>query len=337
MASFTKAENGTWNAQVKKNTVRKFKRGFKTKKEAQAWALKIEQDISEYQTEQIPNRPFRDAIQRYLDTVSIQKRGFEFERRRMTRWLGESDSAPDPLCFIALADLQPKHFADWRDRRLKEVSPATVLREWTILSAICNQCKKEWGWLRDNPMSKVKRPDEPAPRTRRITDDEYQRILLATDYHPGNTPKTVAQKVGAAFCFAIETAMRAGEICGLTWQDIDLDKRTAYLPETKNGTSRVVPLSKQAITILTGLKAMPPAKTTFDLKTASLDANFRKIKARCMIEDLHFHDTRREALTRMAAKVDVMTLAKISGHKDLRILQGVYYAPDMGEVAGLLD
>ena len=54
-------------------------------------------------------------------------------------------------------------------------------------------------------------------------------------------------------------------------------------------------------------------------------------------EDLHFHDTRREALSRLAKKVDVMTLAKISGHRDIQILLNTYYAPDMSDVAGLLD
>jgi integrase len=52
---------------------------------------------------------------------------------------------------------------------------------------------------------------------------------------------------------------------------------------------------------------------------------------------MHFHDSRREALTRIAAKVDVLTLAKISGHQDLRILQAAYYAPDMSAVADKLD
>ena len=52
-------------------------------------------------------------------------------------------------------------------------------------------------------------------------------------------------------------------------------------------------------------------------------------------EDLHFHDTRREALSRLAKKVDVMTLAKISGHRDIKILLNTYYAPDMSDVAGL--
>ncbi|OBS07852.1 Phage integrase [Acidihalobacter prosperus] len=64
---------------------------------------------------------------------------------------------------------------------------------------------------------------------------------------------------------------------------------------------------------------------------------FRKIKKKVGIEDLHFHDTRREALSRLAAKFDVMDLAKISGHQDLRILQNVYYAPKVDDLVSKMD
>ena len=63
-----------------------------------------------------------------------------------------------------------------------------------------------------------------------------------------------------------------------------------------------------------------------DVSAASLDALFRKARTRAQIEDLHFHDTRREALTRLSNIFDVMELARISGHRDLRILQKVYQA-----------
>ena len=39
--------------------------------------------------------------------------------------------------------------------------------------------------------------------------------------------------------------MRAGEICGLTWDNVSIGRKTAYLPMTKNGSSRTVPLSKK--------------------------------------------------------------------------------------------
>lgn len=338
MASFFKTDDGKWRAQVSVYGRRKSRRGFATKREASAWAADIEREAKEHQSSEIPNRPFRDALERYRDTVSIKKRGQKFEIRRIDRWLGNGQDEADSLCFISLSDLQPKHFTDWRDRRLTEVAVGTVLREWTVLSSICNTCAKEWGWLRDNPMSKVKRPAEPDSRTRRLQEGEFDQLMIATQYSIDIPPQSKSERIGAAIVFAIETAMRAGEICNMAWEDVNLDKRTVYLPKTKNGNPRTVPLSTTAVNVLKGLQSLDDCqRRCFGLKSDSLDVNFRKIRNKCLIDDLHFHDLRREALTRLAKKVDVLNLAKISGHTDLRILQKVYYAPDMGDIALMLD
>ena len=113
-------------------------------------------------------------------------------------------------------------------------------------------------------------------------------------------------------------------------------KRTAHLDITKNGSSRTVPLSKRAVELLEKLKNIHPERV-FDVDDGTRDALFRRAVLSQEIKDLHFHDLRREALTRMAKKVDVMTLAKISGHKDVRILLNTYYNPDISSVADLLD
>ena len=327
-----------WRAQAYVYGKRKGKAGFATKREAMAWAAEMEREAKEHQSSQIPERPFKDALERYRDTVSIKKRGQKFEIRRIDRWLGNGQDSPDPLCFISLSDLQPKHFAEWRDRRLQEVAVGTVLREWTVLSSICSTCTKEWGWLRDNPMSKVNRPAEPEARSRRLEEGEFDQLMIATQYDINIPPETKSQRIGAAIVFAIETAMRAGEICGITWDDVNLERRTVYLPKTKNGNPRTVPLSTTAVKVLEQLLTLEDCqRKAFNLKSDSLDVNFRKIRKKCLIDDLHFHDLRREALTRLAKKVDVLNLAKISGHTDLRILQKVYYAPDMADIALMLD
>ena len=67
----------------------------------------------------------------------------------------------------------------------------------------------------------------------------------------------------------------------------------------------------------------------------SIDALWRKGAA--MAPGRADDDLRREATTRLAKKLDVLTLAKVTGHRDLRVLSRVYYAPDMGEVAERLD
>lgn len=131
--------------------------------------------------------------------------------------------------------------------------------------------------------------------------------------------------------------MRAGEICSLKWENVDFDHATAFLPKTKNGFARTVPLSSMAVKILKCLESVKSESdpSVFQLKSASHDVIFRKMKNLAGLgdEDLHFHDTRREACSRLAKKVDVMTLAKISGHRDIKMLLNTYYAPDMTEVA----
>lgn len=338
MASITKTAAGTYRVALKVNGQRKTKQGFRTKREAQAWADETSIELRESVSTEIPNRAFSEAMARYLEQVSVEKKGFKFERTRINAWLGLGKGAPDPIGFVMLADLQPKHIADWRDRRLKEVSVGTVLREWNLLSNICTKCVKEWGWLRSSPMTSVKRPKEPKARTRRPSDLEIAMIEQASGFKLGDAPDSVAKQVGGAFLFAIETAMRAGEVIGALWVHIDFTDRILHIPQSKNDCSRDVPLSKQAVEILQTMRLSTKAvRGPFWINSASLDANYRKIRARCGIEDLRFHDTRREALTRLSKKLDVMTLAKVSGHKDLRILQEVYYAPKMKDMVHLLD
>ncbi|MBZ0105584.1 MAG: site-specific integrase [Sulfuricella denitrificans] len=305
---------------------------FRTKAEAEAWAARHEHEISARRAGMIPDKTFGDLLARYIREVLPTKRGERPERLRLQRMI---DGA-DPLVSVRLDDIDAEHFASWRDRRLASVSAASVLREWSTLGHACQVAIKEWRWLYVHPMQGVTKPEPHKPRARRISDDEVERILFASGYDYDVIPITAQSRAGAALLFAIETAMRAGEICGMKWSDVDLDRRVVHLPKTKNGYSRDVPMSKEAIRILLQLQGID-AESVFALKAESLDTLFRKARDRALIEGLHFHDSRREALTRMAAKVDVMTLAKISGHRDLRILLATYYAPNMSDVAGMLD
>jgi integrase len=338
VATFIK-RGASWTVRVRKAGVNR-SATFRTKAEATYWASQLENEITLGKLGKEPDRPFSDLIERYIKEVTPTKRGARAEEFRLNRMIGlgdDKDGQPrkrDELANVRLPDLSTEHIAAWRDRRLKQVSVASVLREWATLAHACAVAVAEWKWLTVNPCVGVKKPEPPKARTRSIPDDEIERILLAAGYQREIRPETQTARVGAAFLYAIETAMRAGEICNQRWEHVDLLRRVVHLPKTKNGHARDVPLSKEAVRLL---GQMEGNAGVFDLKAASLDALFRKIKARAVIEDLHFHDSRAEALTRMAAKVDVMTLAKISGHRDLRILLNTYYRKDMADVAGLLD
>jgi integrase len=230
-----------------------------------------------------------------------------------------------------VVDLNATHVAQWRDARLKVVSNATVLREWNLLSHVCAIAVKEWHWLRLNPFKEVKRPKAPEARWRRISQDEIERLLVAMgyDYTP---PETIIARVGAAFLFSIETGLRAGELCALRWSNVHA--RHVHIPISKNGYKRDVPLSAEARRILDELPK--ENSLVFNLVNTQIDSLFRKAKSRCLIEGLHWHDTRHEALTRLSQKLNVMELAKIAGIRDLRILQNVYYNPSIEDLANKL-
>ena len=327
MASFEQRPGG-WLARVRKRGMPARSAVFPTKAEAKAWAVRIEAEIVAGKLGRAAEKTFGQLLERFVADYVPQMDGHKQEALRLARTMR------DPIAAVPLADLDARHVSEWRDRRLKSVSADSVLREWSTLSRACTIASKEWRWLPGNPFSGVEKPRKAEARSRRISEQEIEALLLACGYARDQTPETAQARVGAALLFAIETAMRAGELCALRWSDIEgnvAQVRAIEAGARKTKRGRVVPLSVEARRILAQLPR--EGERCFGLSAAILDALFRKAKARALIEDLHFHDSRREALTRLAAKVDVLTLAKISGHQDLRILQRVYYAPDMAGVA----
>jgi integrase len=236
---------------------------------------------------------------------------------------------------IKLDKLSEVDIAKWRDDRLKQVSSESVRREWNLLSSACNIACKEWKWLKSNPMKDVKRPQSGKARTRRISEKEIEKLIFVCGWDGESKPATIPSLIALIFCLAIETGMRAGELLGLEWKNIDLKKQTAHLPETKNGHSRTVPLSKEAVRLFGLVKSKK--SYVFNVSGSNLDSIFRKYRDKALIKDLHFHDTRREALSRLSKKLDPFQLAKMSGHRDMRMLLNVYYQEDASVTAKLLD
>lgn len=322
MASYRKRGN-KWYAEIRRKGHDPRFATFATKAQAVAWAAKVENEIINDKIGKIPDKSFADLLTKYAEDVSPTKKGARWEQIRLAA-IKEMDVGK-----VMLPELSTAHFAKWRDDRLKAVSAGTVNREWNLLSNACNRAVNEWKWLTVNPMKTVKRPPQPKARDRRISDHELERILYACGYDYEATPQTAYARVGAAFLFAIETAMRAGEIVGLTKNDVNLDARVAKLRDTKNGTSRNVPLSTEAIRLL---RQLPESDPVFGLASSTLDALFRKAKSAALITDLTFHDSRHEAITRLAKKLDVLDLARMVGHRDLKMLM-VYYNESAEDLA----
>ncbi|MFM0663297.1 site-specific integrase [Paraburkholderia sediminicola] len=329
MASIKK-DGAVWRVQIARKGTR-LSGTFGTKRAAEAWAAERETEIMKGTYRGAGSRTVADLFDEYAKRVSEGKLGGHWER---TRFKAFKKNFPN-LAAKLLTETNSHDWGLWRDARLagtdemRPVGAGSVIREINLFSAAFCTARDEWKWISESPLSKVKRPKEPTPRSRVYQDEEIEKLSLCMGYERDQTPATKTARVGCAFLFAIETAMRAGEIVGMDWKHVDEPRRYVHLPRTKTGVPRDVPLSPRALEILKQLKPLKGELkgSVFGLDSAILAALFRKSKAASGIADATFHDTRRAALTRMAKYFSVLELAKISGHRDIRILSNVYYAP----------
>ena len=315
MASIKKHGDG-WRAQFFRNGVRKSK-VCKTKTEAIEWVAQVGVEVmsGEHGSSEVT---LHWALDRYAREVCVEHRGCDKERIRI-QYLKKQ------MKDIRLTDITPKMLAKWRDERT--TAPATVLRDMKLLNSFFEQCRKEWGYIAKNPLKDVAKPKEPPPRRRGVSQEEIDTICAKMNFGDDIPIVTKQQEIAVAFLLAIETGMRKGEMLGLTKERIHLDRRFVELEMTKNGDRRQVPLSKRAVQLL---RMLPEG--VFTVSSQTCDALFRKHRP----SGLHFHDSRSEGITRLAKKLDVLDLARMIGHRDVKSLL-IYYAESAEAIAAKLD
>lgn len=333
MASI-RSRNGKWQARVIRKGHRTVEKTFHSRSDAEKWARMIETEIDRglyIDRTEAERTLFSDILRRYQTDLLHTKRGSAIESIRLDAL------AKSALGQVSMAALNSKAIASWRDERLKRVSGSTVNRELNIISAVINVAIREWGiTLPQNPVSLIKRPQSNRARDRRLEPDEEARLLQALTVTGRGADGTFSgmqnQWIKPLVLFALETAMRRGELLRLTWHDVDFQRRTAYLQDTKNGDPRTVPLSSQAVNILALLPRSIDGKI-FPVSADALKKAFTRACERAKINGVVFHTLRHEATSRIAVKLpNVIELAAVTGHKDLRMLQR-YYHPRAAELA----
>lgn len=320
MGSFER-RGSSWRARVRVRGVPD-SATFPTKQQAVQWALQRE---AELQGKRLPDHAVKDALRRFADEVLPGRKGERAERLRLVAM------ERDRLAAVRLPALRPADVAAWKERRLQAVSGASVRREMNLLLSVLEIARREWGWLHVNPARDVKRPPSPPSRKRRVSAEEAERIAIALGVTDALEAETARNRTGLAWLFALETAMRSGEIVGLHWKDVGA--KSVRLPVTKNGDERQVPLSLRAREILAALPRTDGP--CFGLTDQVRDVLFREARAAAGIVGLNFHDSRAEAIWRLSRKLDVMELARVIGHRDLRSLL-LYYNTSADDLADRL-
>lgn len=327
MATFRKVAGGV-KAEVCVQGIRKSKT-WPTKAEARNWAAQTEFELGQQAKGTSVTHTLGDVFKRYSAEVSQAKKGARWEIVRLNAFCRYT------FANILLIDLKREHIEDWMTMRLKKVQASSVNRELNLVSHCLTQARR-WRLMQSNPMEDLKRPKNPPSRDRRISDREIEAFLIASNYSEASPVVEQQQRVAVAFLFALETAMRAGEICSLLPENVDLKEKTAHLRETKNGFRRDVALSNKAVQLLEKLQPWESSQPIFRLVSGTLSTLAKRAIARAAITGMTFHDTRHEATTRLASKMDVLDLARMTGHRDIKQLL-TYYNKSAADIAKQLD
>jgi integrase len=328
---------GKWQARVQRRGFPEQSKTFLTRDDAERWsrAIEREMDLGVYSPEPIANQQkLGELIKRYREEVTPLKRGADTEIFRL------KGIEARPVANLFFTKLKASDIAKHRDDRLREVSPSTVNRELDDLSSLFNHARKEWGIRVENLVAQIRRPPRGKSRDRVLDIDEELHLMSALE--GGRNAKgqfihgTRNPWIKPLVLLALETAMRRGELLALRWNDVDLVRRTAYLELTKNGDSRVVPLSQKAIEVIKGLPKSTNGRV-FPISATALRKAFERACETANILDLRFHDLRHTATTRISNKIpNLVELAAITGHKDVRMLAR-YYHPRAEALALKLD
>ena len=306
MATIRKRGNN-WQALVRKKGQSLITKTFRLKSDAQTWAKTIESELERgiYINRTLAEQTtFLDVINRYEREVASRLKSFikiKSRLKHLRKYLGK----------YSLSTITSAQLATYRDMRLNHVGAESIRSELGLINRILKISNNEWGILLPYGIPAVSKPITPQGRDRRLQDDEEQRLLCTLDLNP---------EMQSIILFAIETAMRRGEIVGMLWSHIDLLKRTLCIPYTKTDIARTIPLSTNAVIILNKLPRRIDNKV-FNLKPDSITQAFDRACKRVDIRGLRFHDLRHEATSRLfEIGLNVMEVASITGHRDLRML-----------------
>lgn len=313
-----------WQARVTRIGFPPEVRSFETRQDAERWGRSVESEMdkgSYLSRNEAEATTLGHILERYIVEVCPLLRGGAEDTIRLRA------ICRTRLAKLSMVALTPMAIAMYRDHRLKQVKAGTVIRELAYLSAIINHARREWGINVPNAVASVRKPPSPQGRDRVLTTEEELRLLVALKPTARRNPWLRPMAI-----LSLETAMRRGELLALRWANINLENQTAFLPMTKNGTTRTVPLSRNAVNLLRDLPRCIDG-SVFPIKAPAHHAVFKRACKRAGLVDLHWHDLRHTAITRLATKLpNLIELAAVSGHRSLSMLKR-YYHPSASELA----
>lgn len=291
--------------------------------DAKAWGAIVESEIErgEFVDRSKAALTLKDAFESYKKEVTPRKRGKQQELVRIAYWQRHR------LAKAAIGKLKPKDFADWRDSELTAGKAKNTVRiHLSLVSHLYRHARKEWGIPVQNPISDIWRPSKGRNRKRRYKEGEEEKLLEAA--------ATVDALLPRAIIILGDSAMRRSEFVMMLKANLDLDRRVAHLPDTKNDNPRDVPLSERAVEAYRSLPSRLDGRL-WPWTPDELTELFGKARDLAGMPDFRLHDLRHEATSRLALRYEAHELARIRG--DVTMNQVLdYYHPTADELVAKL-
>jgi integrase len=291
----------------------------------------------------------RELLTRYRDEVTVKKDTWKSETNRLNAFIRDYGA----LCDVRMDEFDTEHLNAWLNARLAgrhmpsptvqlseedrvraakslargPVSEATAARDVTWLRAAIYHARDVRKWkFPHNAFSGFDAPQDGPPRTQVWNWRQIRLLWREAGYRPYHKPQNGTQEAMLAFHLALRTSLRSGEILRLGADTAKLERRIAIFEKHKTrkstGAPKIIPLFRHARRLL----AMYAGEhRVFTIDDEARDALFRKVRDRLGLQPLDFHDTRATCLTHMARRMPVEDLAKVSGHKDIKMLVNTYY------------
>ena len=210
MASITYRGEYQWQVKIRRRGYPSQSKTFESKSDAEKWARMIESEMDRgvfRPLAESERTTLQELLERYSKEVSPTKNGWEQERSRL-RVIGRY-----PLSEFAIANIDGKALAEYRDTRLREVAKATVVSELSLIGNVFKVAIKDWGYVlpHGNPIDAVRKPKiGNNRRDRRLYSGEEERLLAAAEEYGG--------MIRSIIILALETGMRRGELAKLQWK-----------------------------------------------------------------------------------------------------------------------
>jgi integrase len=317
-------------------------KSFKRKTDAKAWAAKVETEIRDgefnkasYKSRRILN----ELIDRYIQS-EIPK-----SKAKVTKGVVESQLRwwKQELGSLRLSQIAPRMIAEKRDSLASEKipkrylrsdrdtrTPATVNHYLQNLSHAFNVAIKEWEWLTVNPCDNVSRLKKDRGRVRFLTDEERKSLLVATR-NSGN------EYLYPMVVISISCGCRKSELLNLKWEHVDFERKRLTFIETKNGSTRSVPLTGLAHKELGEVYAVSKAKDGLvfpspndPTRPIQFDNAWKAVLKRANLKNFRWHDLRHEAASQLAMSgASLFEISEVLGHRTLAMVKRYAHLTDL--------